>query len=106
MVRERMYSWLFSCYFLLSFWQGAPFQWCAIFHKTDMRFSRGIDSLKFYSSHSTTKGYQLPCKVYCSYCNTPIMDEGRNMCLIFPELIEIGPGEEEHKRRRKVFDVK
>lgn len=84
---------------------GAPFQWCAIFPKTDMCFSRGIESLKFYSSHSMTLGYQLPCKVYCSYCNTPIMDEGRNMCLIFPELIEISPEEGEHKRRRDVFDV-
>lgn len=34
------------------------------------------------------------------------MDEGRNMCLIFPELIDLGSTEEEHLVRRKVFEIK
>ncbi|OKL64713.1 hypothetical protein UA08_00522 [Talaromyces atroroseus] len=33
------------------------------------------------------------------------MDEGRNMCLVFPELIDLGHTEEEHSTRRKVFDI-
>lgn len=33
------------------------------------------------------------------------MDEGRNMCLIFPELIDLGQTEEEHLVRRKVFEI-
>jgi hypothetical protein len=59
----------------------------------------------FYSSHEKSKKYQVPTKVYCSNCNSPIMDEGRNMCLIFPELIDLGQTEEEHLIRRKVFEI-
>lgn len=33
------------------------------------------------------------------------MDEGRNMCLVFPELIDLGKTEEEHLIRRKVFEI-
>lgn len=84
---------------------AAPFQWCAIFRKTDIRFKKGTDSLMFYSSHEKSKEYQVPTKVYCSNCNSPIMDEGRNMCLIFPELIDLGQTEEEHLVRRKVFEI-
>jgi hypothetical protein len=50
---------------------AAPFQWAAIFHKTDINFT------------------ELPCKVRCSYCHSPIMDEGRNMILLFPSLIHL-----------------
>ena len=84
---------------------AAPFQWCAIFRKTDIRFKQGTDSLMFYSSHEKSKKYQVPTKVYCSNCNSPIMDEGRNMCLIFPELMDLGQTEEEHLIRRKVFEI-
>ncbi|GAM36364.1 hypothetical protein TCE0_018r05398 [Talaromyces pinophilus] len=89
----------------ISWGQAAPFQWCAIFRKTDIRFKQGTDSLMFYSSHGKSKKYQVPTKVYCSNCNSPIMDEGRNMCLIFPELIDLGQTEEEHLTRRKVFEI-
>ncbi|CRG87496.1 hypothetical protein PISL3812_04514 [Talaromyces islandicus] len=84
---------------------AAPFQWCAIYHKTDVRFTRGVESLMFYSSHEKTREYQVPTKVYCVHCSSPIMDEGRNMCLIFPELIDLGETEEEHLTRRKVFEI-
>jgi hypothetical protein len=90
-----------------SFFQtAAPFQWCAIFPKTDLRFKQGTDSLMFYSSHEMSREYQLPTKVYCANCNSPIMDEGRNMCLVFPELIDLGQTEEEHLTRRTVFEIK
>lgn len=60
---------------------GAPFQWAAIFHKKDLHFENGAEGLAFY--HSPTKGihYELPVKVSCAYCHSPIMDEGRNMVL-------------------------
>ncbi|KIM99525.1 hypothetical protein OIDMADRAFT_19664 [Oidiodendron maius Zn] len=67
---------------------GAPFQWAAILHKEDMRFVHGVIGLKFYSSGRNVAEHELPCKVSCAYCGSPIMDEGRNMALIFPELIE------------------
>ncbi|KAL1987584.1 hypothetical protein VTN96DRAFT_3184 [Rasamsonia emersonii] len=84
---------------------AAPFQWCAIFLKTDLRFTRGTDWLTFYSSHDMQKVYKVPCKVYCSYCNSPIMDEGRNVCLVFPELIDLAGTDGEQLTRCKAFEV-
>jgi hypothetical protein len=34
------------------------------------------------------------------------MDEGRNMCLLFPELIDVGPGPEDQRKRRETFEIK
>lgn len=34
------------------------------------------------------------------------MDEGRNTCLLFPELIDFGCTEEGQKQRRKAFEVR
>ena len=67
---------------------GAPFQWATIFHKSDLTFTKGVRGLEFYCSSHYTKEYEVPTKVSCSYCRTPIMDEGRNVCLLFPESIE------------------
>lgn len=79
---------------------GAPFQWAAIFHKDDMHFENGTRGLSFYNSGRRLKQHELPCKVSCSYCHTPIMDEGRNMVLLFPELLDLG------ETGRKDFGVK
>ncbi|KAI0150155.1 Mss4-like protein [Xylariaceae sp. FL1272] len=78
---------------------GAPFQWAAIFHKEDLHFENGAENLAFY--HSPSKGihYELPVKVKCAYCHSPIMDEGRNMVLMFPAIIKFE--DQEHK---KMFD--
>ncbi|KAH8895859.1 hypothetical protein GQ53DRAFT_640694 [Thozetella sp. PMI_491] len=62
--------------------------WAAIFHKTDVRFVRGTKNLGWYDSGSRTQAHHLPCKVYCTHCRAPIMDEGRNMALVFPSLVE------------------
>lgn len=66
----------------------APFQWAAIFHKSDINFATGIHDLGWYESSENTIKHKLPCKVSCAFCRTPIMDEGRNMILLFPTLIE------------------
>ncbi|KJZ72125.1 hypothetical protein HIM_08498 [Hirsutella minnesotensis 3608] len=68
---------------------GAPFQWAAIFHKTDMAFDGGIRGLRFYNSRTREAEHQLPCKVGCAYCGSSIMDEGRNMVLLFPTLLAL-----------------
>lgn len=65
----------------------APFQWAAIFHKPDIHFTRGAQGLGWYHSSTKSPEHHLPCKVYCAFCRTPIMDEGRNMVLLFPTLI-------------------
>lgn len=41
---------------------------------------------RYESSEKTTR-HKLPCKVSCAYCRSPIMDEGRNMILLFPSLL-------------------
>lgn len=84
---------------------GAPFQWAAIFHKTDMAFYH-LDptDLQFYNSMGEGNGEEvkppLPCKVRCSKCGTLLLDEGRNMVLLFPTTLRF-PSEE----ARRKFDV-
>jgi hypothetical protein len=82
---------------------GAPFQWAAIFHKSDLTFDKGAHGLSFYSSAHSTREYEVPTKVSCSFCRTPIMDEGRNVCLIFPEAIVAGDSDEERQKWREAF---
>lgn len=67
---------------------GAPFQWAAIFHKEDIRFTHGHHDLGWYDPAEKSQTHHLPCKVQCAFCRAPIMDEGRNMILLFPTLIE------------------
>ena len=69
---------------------GAPMQWAAIFHKRDVRFSAGIDHLRFFNGALNRPERILPCKVSCGLCGTPIADEGRNMWLAFPSLFDFG----------------
>lgn len=80
---------------------GAPFQWAAIFHKDDINFTHGHHDLGWYESSEKTCVHKLPCKVSCAYCRTPIMDEGRNMILLFPTLIDFKRPED-----RKNFDIR
>lgn len=68
---------------------AAPFQWAAIFEKDDINFKHGHHDLEWYDPTSKSTEHQLPCKVRCSYCHSPIMDEGRNMILLFPSLLQL-----------------
>ncbi|KAJ5958032.1 Glutathione-dependent formaldehyde-activating enzyme/centromere protein V [Penicillium vulpinum] len=85
---------------------GAPLQWAAIFHKHEVSFTSGASGLVFYSSTHENQKHMLPTKASCANCRTPIMDEGRNMCLIFPQLIEIEGSSEEQRERREAFKPK
>lgn len=69
---------------------GAPMQWAAIFHKSDVRLTAGLGHLRFYDSELGRAERILPCKVSCARCGTPIADEGRNMWLAFPTLFDFG----------------
>lgn len=69
---------------------GAPFQWAVIFHKTDVRFVRGVEKLFFYNAETGRPGHELPCKLSCSECRSPIADEGRRMFLAFGPLFDFG----------------
>ncbi|KAF6840738.1 hypothetical protein CMUS01_03835 [Colletotrichum musicola] len=76
---------------------GAAFQWAAIVHKHDIAFSKGVDGLQFYKPSEKLDAHDLPCKVSCGYCGSRIMDEGRNMVLLFPGLLDF---DEEEKRKK------
>ncbi|MCZ6709473.1 MAG: GFA family protein [Gammaproteobacteria bacterium] len=69
---------------------GAPMQWAAIFHKRDVRFTAGVEHLRFYNSALDRHERIVPCKVACALCGTLIADEGRNMWLAFPALFDFG----------------
>lgn len=84
---------------------GAPFQWAAIFHKSDMTFANGSCGLEFYSSLNQSSEYGTPTKVSCCHCRTPIMDEGRRVCLLFPTLIDLSGWDNETMERRKAFEA-
>ncbi len=69
---------------------GAPMQWAAIFHKTDIRFLKGVDQLSHYNSNVKARAHSLPRKVSCVQCGTFIADEGRHMWFAFPTLFNFG----------------
>lgn len=71
-------------------------EWVSIFHKGNVRFQKkSLDHLYFYSGEkdvgsdairSSAMRPDLPLKVSCSHCRTPIADEGRHMWLAFTTL--------------------
>lgn len=77
---------------------GAPFQHAAIFEKCSVAFEKeSIPFLSYYASATGDNAYTLPCKLRCSYCGSLVMDEGRNMILLFPTLIQFGSEEARQK---------
>ncbi|KAF3026003.1 hypothetical protein E8E14_015073 [Neopestalotiopsis sp. 37M] len=78
---------------------GAPLQWAAVFKKEDLHFENGAKGLAFYHSEKKHTYHDLPCKVSCAYCHAPIMDEGRNMVLMFPAIIKF-----KDKEAKKSFE--
>src|ERR1700760_4438539 len=85
---------------------AAPFQWAAIFHKEDINFEHGHHDLEWYDPTSKSTEHKLPCKVRCRYCHSPIMDEGRNMILMFPSLIDLNTQEARDKFKPRWVNVK
>lgn len=75
---------------------GAPFQWAAIFEKSDVAFETGAEHLKFYNSATKESHHELPCKVSCKWCGSHVMDEGRNMALVFPPLLSLNAAQKEN----------
>ncbi|KZZ87987.1 Mss4-like protein [Ascosphaera apis ARSEF 7405] len=74
---------------------GAPFQWAAIFDKNDIRFLNGAANLRFYNTKERVQDHMLPCKVFCSTCLSPLMDEGRRMCMLLPSTIDFAGKEQD-----------
>ena len=65
------------------------------FQKNNVRFISGVDQLYFWSSeldrgfeNAEASERELPVKVSCTNCRTPIADEGRNMWLAYVPLFD------------------
>ncbi|CAO1622022.1 unnamed protein product [Sympodiomycopsis kandeliae] len=73
---------------------GAPFQYAALFHKTSVRMHKGCDPtfLDFYSTHRKHSEHDVPVKVSCTRCRSPLMDEGRNMIMAYPSSFNFPDG--------------
>lgn len=73
---------------------AAPAQWVSLFHKDAVRFKpESLQFIRWYHMSTDTvyedlASRQLPAKVQCKHCGTPIMDEGRDMIMAFPTLFE------------------
>jgi len=74
---------------------GAPAHWSSTFHKGDVFFENGGKSLSFYRTTDKSTEYSLPVKITCSHCHSAICDEGNNMMLMYPSLIDF----EKHEDR-------
>ncbi|KAF2859809.1 hypothetical protein K470DRAFT_300087 [Piedraia hortae CBS 480.64] len=93
---------------------GSPCQWAAIFHKLDLNFPNGSQHLGFYDHSQNKEERQLPCKVRCVICHSFILDEGRNMFLIFPSLVKFESKEDKERflprchifYKQRVIDIK
>ncbi|KAK9894694.1 hypothetical protein P389DRAFT_100129 [Cystobasidium minutum MCA 4210] len=79
---------------------GAPFQHAVIFPKTSVRMTKcegqgssKKDSIDFFSSDKRTSVHNVPCKVACDNCRSPLFDEGRNTVLCYPSSFDFGPDE-------------
>lgn len=70
-----------------------------------MAFEHGVRDLGFYSSGAKKPTHNLPCKVRCTNCGSPIMDEGRNMILLFPGLIKFQGNEEIKKNFQPEYEI-
>ncbi|BFZ55547.1 hypothetical protein PYCC9005_002588 [Savitreella phatthalungensis] len=68
---------------------GAPATLTSIFEKSQVHFTKGAEEdLVFYSPQEKVTEYKLPLKISCKQCHSPIGNEGNNMILIAPALIE------------------
>lgn len=53
--------------------------------QTSVRLRRNKDdSLHFFSTEAIAGEHNVPCKVSCNVCRSPLLDEGRNTVLAYP----------------------
>ncbi|CCG80532.1 Putative uncharacterized protein [Taphrina deformans PYCC 5710] len=67
---------------------GAPATLSSIYDKDKVRFTAGVENLVFFSPQEKRDGYRVPCKLSCRFCHSPIGNEGNNMMLVLPALID------------------
>jgi len=67
---------------------GSPAHWSAVFEKEDVLFTTPPENLAFYRTSDQGTTRELPCKITCARCHSPICDEGKNKMLMYPSLID------------------
>lgn len=63
---------------------GSAMHWSVVIPKDEMLFTSSPDKLSFYRTEDQRNAHELPCKLSCARCHSPIADEGRNMMLMYP----------------------
>lgn len=65
---------------------GAPFQWACLFFKNQVRLHHSTDPLylDFFSTQQRDSEHNVPCKLSCRQCRSPLFDEGRRVVLAYP----------------------
>ncbi|PWN17787.1 hypothetical protein BCV69DRAFT_253768 [Microstroma glucosiphilum] len=75
---------------------GAPFQYCVLFPKLACRMDKECDPtyLSFFSTQrkENQDTHDVPCKVSCRQCRSPLLDEGRNMLMAYPSSFNFPDG--------------
>lgn len=66
------------------FLRSPPPPGSVVIPKDDMLFTTSPDKLRFYRTEDQRTVHELPCKLSCGRCHSPIADEGRNMMLMYP----------------------
>lgn len=49
---------------------------------------KGVDKIAFFNTQDKCPKHELPCKVSCTACHSPIAAEGRNMWMGFVPLFD------------------
>lgn len=78
---------------------GAPSSLTAIYDKDRVSYTAGVADLVFYSPQHKRNGYAVPCKLSCRHCHSPVGNEGGNMMLVLPALIDFSTTASEREGR-------
>ncbi|CAO1624827.1 unnamed protein product [Parajaminaea phylloscopi] len=73
---------------------GAPFQWACLFFKNQVRLHHSTDPIfvDFFSTQTKTGEHNVPTKVSCRQCRSPLFDEGRRVVLAYPSSFDFKDG--------------
>jgi len=74
---------------------GSAMHWSAVLEKTDVLFKCSTDKMSFYRTEDQTNKHELPAKMTCVRCKSPICDEGRGKILMYPSLFDFDKKEDQ-----------
>jgi len=63
---------------------GSAMHWSVVIPKNEVLFTCSPEKISFYRTEDQRTVRELPAKLSCARCHSPIADEGRNMMLMYP----------------------